>query len=376
MRFRLSTALTVAAGLIAGLASPATLAGAQAARASVPSAIAGPVAKVASSSDAATADGNGTCEAITLPVALGPGQLATQWIAATYCTPDTWAPGPAAVDVMTPGATYNSLYWNWPVGPALYSYVDKTLQAGRATLDYDRVGTGASSHPPALALDINAEAYVLHQIVTWLHASLRYDLVNLIGHSLGSVISIQEAGIYQDVSAVVVTGLLHAPGVGAGFATTLASLMYPAAFDPQIEVSGLRSVGYLTTEPGDRAADFYSYSADQAVVSYDEAHKDVVPATDLATLATTWALPPGPNASDSINVPVLVVIGAQDAIFCADPPVLDCGRPGQVLATERPYYASAPSLSLDVIPDTGHDVALHPSAGESFALISQWIEQH
>ena len=57
--------------------------------------------------------------------------------------------------------------------------------------------------------------------------------MNLIGHSLGSVISIQEAGTYNDVSRVVVTGLLHAPGVGLGFATTLTSLLYPAALDPQ-----------------------------------------------------------------------------------------------------------------------------------------------
>ena len=165
------------------------------------------------------------------------------------------------------------------------------------------------------------------------------------------------------------------PGVGLGFAATLTSLLYPAAIDPQFLLHGL-DPGYLTTLPGDRSADFYAPSADPAVVSYDEAHKDVVPATDLATLATTWAMPAGLNVSDSITAPVLVVIGAQDAIFCTAPPVFDCSQPGALLATERPYYSSSSSVSVDVIGDTGHDIALHPSADESFALISQWIMTH
>ena len=323
----------------------------------------------------AASSSDGTCRSISLPVALAVGQPARQTISATYCVPVTWASGPHEVDVTTPGATYNRSYWDWPIDPALYAYVDKTLQAGRATFDYDRLGTGASSHPPSTSLTISSEAYVLHQIVGWLRASLGFDQVNLIGHSLGSVISIQEAGTYHDVTRVVVTGLLHVPGVGAGFASTLASLLYPAALDPQFVLDGL-DPGYLTTLPGDRASDFYAPSADPAVVSYDEAHKDVVPATDLATLATTWALQAGLNVSDGITVPVLVVIGAQDAIFCTDPPVLDCSQPGALLATERPYYSSSSSLSVNVIADTGHDIALHPSADESFAIINEWIQNH
>jgi pimeloyl-ACP methyl ester carboxylesterase len=317
----------------------------------------------------------GNCQSIALPVALAPGQPASQSIAGSYCQPAVWAPGPPEVDVLTPGATYNASYWNWPQDPALYSYVDKTLAAGRATFDYDRIGTGASSHPPSAEIVIGVEAYVLHQIVSWLRGTQGYGQVNLIGHSLGSVISIAEAGTYQDVSRVVVTGLLHLPNIGVGFATTLASLMYPAMLDPQFIGAGL-GAGYLTTLPGARAKDFYSAAADPAVIAYDEAHKDVVPVSDLASLATTWALPPGLNASDSITAPVLVVIGEQDAIFCADPPVLDCTQPADLLASEAPYYADAASLSIDTIADTGHDIALHPSADQSFGLINQWIMTH
>ncbi|HET7017392.1 MAG TPA: alpha/beta hydrolase [Streptosporangiaceae bacterium] len=315
------------------------------------------------------------CQSVDLPVALRPQAGLTQDVAGTYCEPYQWASGPHEVDVLTPGASYNRLYWNWPVDPELYSYVDKTLAAGRATFDYDRVGTGASSHPPSGDITISADAYVLHQIVAWLRGTRGYGQVNLVGHSLGSVISVQEAGRYHDVNRVVVTGLLQVPDVGIHFVTTLESLLYPAATDPQFTGSQL-DAGYLTTIPGDRAADFYSGSADPAVISYDEAHKDVVASTDLTTLATTWALPAGLNLSDSITAPVLVVIGEQDAIFCTDPPVLDCDQPSELLATEAPYFTGASSLTVDSIPGTGHDVALHPTADQSFSLINDWIGDH
>lgn len=226
-----------------------------------------------------------------------------------------------------------------------------------------------------MLLTISSEAYVLHQIVSWLRDDVGYDQVNLIGHSLGSVISIQEAGTYSDVDRVVVTGLLHVPHVGIGFASTLASLLYPAIQDAQFTALKL-DPAYLTTIPGDRLADFYSSSADPAVIAYDEAHKDVVPITDLVTLATTWALPPLLNVSDAITAPVLVVIGAEDAIFCTDPPLLDCSDPVSLLQSEQAYYAKAASLTLDVIPSTGHDIALHPTADQSFDLISNWIATH
>lgn len=317
----------------------------------------------------------GNCRNVQLKVALAVNQPTSQTIAATYCEPNAWSTGPREVDVMTPGATYNSSYWNWPVDPALYSYVDKTLGAGRATFDYDRIGTGASSHPRSTDIAIDNEAYILHQIVSWLRNSLAYSQVNLIGHSLGSVISIQEAGLYQDVDRVIVTGLLHVPAVGAGFASTLLSLVYPAVFDSQY-VGERLDLDYLTTIPGDRSLDFYSAAADPAVIAYDEAHKDVVPLTDLTSLATTWALPADLNVSDRITAPVLVVIGQQDAIFCTAPPLVGCAQPAELLAVESPYYAAAASLTVDAVSDTGHDIALHPSADRSFALINQWVTTH
>ena len=79
--------------------------------------------------------------------------------------------------------------------------MNKTLRGrpGNLRLRSDR--TGASSHPLSIEITIGAEAYVLHQIVTWLHKDFGYVKVNLVGHSLGSVIAIEEAGQYHDSAA-------------------------------------------------------------------------------------------------------------------------------------------------------------------------------
>jgi pimeloyl-ACP methyl ester carboxylesterase len=320
---------------------------------------------------ASAADGN--CQSVRLPVALSPGQAANQTVSGNLCTPLTWASGTHQVDVLTPGGTYNSLYWDWPQDPTLYSYADKTLQAGRATFTYDRLGTGASSHPLSALLTINTEAYVLHQAVTWVH-SQGFGQANLFGHSYGSMITAEEAGTYNDASRVVITGMTHIPAIGVGLIGVVGSL-YPAALDSEFQGKGL-DLGYLTTEPNTRAQAFYSSSADPSVIAYDEAHKDVAPVSGVATIATTYAIPAPLNASDKITAPVLLMDGQEDAAFCLLPNALYCASGSALRTSELPYYAAAASVTGEVVPGTGHDLTLHPSANESFNMINQWVKTH
>jgi pimeloyl-ACP methyl ester carboxylesterase len=327
--------------------------------------LAGPVALAAGPARAAEVPG-GDCQAVTLPVALEPGHNAGQTLAGTLCQPDQWAAGPHTVDVLTNGATYNRSYWDWPVDPDQYSYVRKTLAAGRATFAYDRVGTGASSHPLGTSLTLTTDAYELHQVVEWLQRN-GYTEIDSVGHSMGSVLAIQEAADYGDVSRLVVTGFLHTPNLGYVYDPLFG---YPAALDPAFAGEGL-DLSYLTTFPGARGI-FYSAAADPAVISYDQQHPDTITATELSTSLTQLALVPPLNPSDQVTVPVLIVVGQQDALLCGGP-LPDCDDPGSVRALESPYFAGAPSLTVDTVPDTGHDIALHPSAGQSFETINDWI---
>lgn len=77
------------------------------------------------------------------------------------------------IQVALHGATYGHLYWDWPYQPALYSYMRYATAAGYAVLNIDRIGIGRSSHPPADAVTIEPNAYVVHQIVQALRSGNR-----------------------------------------------------------------------------------------------------------------------------------------------------------------------------------------------------------
>ncbi|HSX17074.1 MAG TPA: alpha/beta hydrolase [Patescibacteria group bacterium] len=311
----------------------------------------------------------GFCVPFNAPVALGSGQPFNQHIAGAYCQPFAWAKGSHQIDVLTEGATYNSSYWDWPQNPALYSYVQKTLKAGRATLTYDRMGTGKSSHPVSTDITMAADAYVLHEIIQVLHL-VGYNNVNSIGHSYGSGIALHEAGTYNDTSRVVLTGYLHTPRNDV-----VAGATYPANQDPAFAGQGLDN-GYLTTKPGTRKTSFYSTAASQQVIDYDEAHKDLVSGTGFGGYFADRAVPAGTNLTNQITAPVLLIDGQQDFVFCFNPAYLDCTDESAVLAHEAPYFTGTASLTAKTVPNTGHDLTLHPSANDSFATINSWIKTH
>ena len=309
-----------------------------------------------------------SCTEVDRTVALLPDLPQTATVAGTLCLPTQWAPGPHAVDVLVHGAMYNRQYWDWPVHPETYSYVRKTVQAGRAAFYYDGLGAGASSHPVGIRATFNSDVYALHQIVQWLRSG--YPTVNVVGHSLGSVVVTAEAGSYNDEDHVVLTGLTHGQGIGF---LTLPADIYTALLDPQF--SGMITLldgGYLTTLPGRRAPLFYSASADPAVVAYDEAHKDVMTASQASEAIASLVVPAGLNISNQITVPVLLVDGQEDAAFCNVD--VSCASDAVLQSEEAPYFTGAASFTARTIPNTGHDLPLHPSAAVSFAVINDWLE--
>jgi len=318
----------------------------------------------------ASALAGGTCQNVTVPVALAAGQSANQSLAGTFCVPSTWAPGTHDVDVLVHGATYDRSYWDWPQNSPTYSYVSRTLQAGRATFAYDQLGSGGSSRPASASLNPGSVAYVMHQAVQWVRGQ-GYTQVTGVGHSFGSMAAIDEAATYHDVDRLVVTGLFHADGP---YALLGVPDFYPAALDPAF-IGHISDLGYLTTTPGTRGGLFYNTTtADPAVIVYDEAHKDVVSATQFSLGLTEFEVPAGLNVAAGVTVPVLSISGQQDGITCGL--LLDCNNPAQVQANETAFYTGAPSVTTAVVPDTGHDINLHPSAASSFATINSWIQSN
>jgi alpha-beta hydrolase superfamily lysophospholipase len=310
--------------------------------------------------------GSPICTSFSYPVALAPGLPADNEIAAELCVP----PGSTRDTVLLTvhGATYSHLYWDFPYQPEKYSFVRRANAAGYATLNFDRLGNGGSDRPLSLQVTPTAEAYAHHQLVEALRSGElghAWSRVVLAGHSLGSIISIQQAAAYHDVDGVVVTGFLHIYGLG--IAALLAGL-YPAALDPRFAPLGL-DLGYLTTQPGVRGSTFYYLpNADPAVVALDEQTKGVGTAGELAE----FALVDTALNSLQVDVPVLSVMGRYDTIFCG---VAQCGTLLGGTTLEPLSYAPAAELEIVVVPQAGHDLNLQKNAPTTYTAILDWLDE-
>jgi pimeloyl-ACP methyl ester carboxylesterase len=184
-----------------------------------------------------------------------------------------------------------------------------------------------------------------------------------VGHSLGSLISMMEAGTYHDVDGVVLSGISHS------FLTTGVALLFPdlvpTESDPVLASRHL-PIGYLTTRAGTREAHFYySPTADPQVVALDEATKETGTAGEVATLPT--ALP----FSAAIEAPVLVINGDRDQLICG---LIPCSSPLSPFRTEHTFYPGAASYSQVLLPATGHNLALQTTAPLFASAVDAWID--
>jgi pimeloyl-ACP methyl ester carboxylesterase len=310
----------------------------------------------------------GTCESVTRSVSLGSGLPTNQSIKGLLCRPNVPSAGPTRIDILIHGATYNRDYWNFSTGGVAYSYVDRTLASGRATLSFDMIGAGQSSKPLSTSVNLTSAAWVLHQLVGYVR-SQGFSIVNLVGHSLGSTTAIQEAALYNDVDRVVVTSFLHQVGATAAL---LPLHLGPASLDPRF-VFSLLDPGYLTTSIGSRRGLFYGpFNVELPIVLTDEANKDLVTASSMADFSAQLLAPPASNVAAGVRVPVLVIAGQQDALLCGL--TLDCSNKAAVTAAEAPYYSHAASVSIETVQATGHDLTLHTTASASFATIDAWLK--
>ncbi|SDP46682.1 alpha/beta hydrolase [Lentzea jiangxiensis] len=282
-----------------------------------------------------------TCEDVYTPVQFG---LVQQVMYGRLCVPQ----GSKTLQVLVPGGTYTSGYWDIAVDNGTRSVVRAMNTAGVATMAVDRIGSGKSSKPLSILVDVPNQAQAVHQIIQKLRP--RFSKVLVGGHSIGSAIAMAEAARYRDVDGVLVTGMTHQWDYIR--AVPALTNLIPAVLDAKLAVRGL-DVGYLTTAPGTRYTMFHAPGPNNsAVVSLDESTKDVVSATEFVTTAlmSNIVLP----ASSTITVPVMTVQTSAD-YFCGTPPLgADCSSPAALVRSEKPFYGMAPRLDAFVINGYGH----------------------
>jgi pimeloyl-ACP methyl ester carboxylesterase len=298
----------------------------------------------------------------------------------------------AAVQLLIHGATYNHSYWDFgTVDGIRYSYARRVAAAGDATFAVDQLGAGQSSKPPSAALTNLAEAYVDHRIVQGLRdgslTGSRFATVIVVGHSLGSLTVWQEAIAFHDVDGVVITGMAHHFTL-AGQQDSAADF-HPAGSDPKFasEPWAVADPGYVTTVPGTRAGFFYDARyADPRVIAADdneipftsetfrsERGKDVASRGASDGVALIYS-----TATRAIGVPVLVVLGSEDAVVCGTDAFgasFDCGSGASIAREEAPYYSPRAHLVACSVPRSGHDIALHLDHALEEQAVMAWSER-
>ena len=99
-----------------------------------------------------------TCQDVYTPVRFG---LTQQTMYGELCVPQ----GATTVQVLVPGGSYTSDYWDIPIDPGVRSIRLAMNNAGIATMAVDRIGTGKSSKPLSLLVNTAAQAEAVHHVI-------------------------------------------------------------------------------------------------------------------------------------------------------------------------------------------------------------------
>ncbi len=296
-----------------------------------------------------------TCRDVEVPVTVGSHAGA---VAGTLCVP----PGARTVQILVAGNTYDRSYWQADVDPATYSYVRRANLAGYATLALDRLGTGASLHPPSAAMTFANGVRTVHDVVTAVRVGAfgQFDRVVGVGHSLGSIVVNQVAGEYaDDFDALVLTGFSHSINFVNAAARVAPGYALATGLDPF----------YVTTQPGGRRGFYAADAVAPDVLAWDDRTRDTANLVEIVGFGGFQF----PNASAAVDLPVFVVDGSDDAVACG---LLsgDCATSEQLADAERLWFGPDAEVAAWAVPGLGHAVTLHRNAPAVHAGITAWID--
>lgn len=307
------------------------------------------------------------CKVHYIPVPVGQGST----VYGELCMP-TNGTTPTTIQLLLHGITYHTMYWDFPLHPERYSYVDYMTQRGYATLNIDRIGIGASSHPPSALITLDSNAAMANAISKQLKAgsigAKAWKHVIFVGHSGGTATSWLAASLLAPeaggADAIIGTGWAHQiePEPLARFF----SGFYPAALDPKFMGDPtFLDLGYQTPMPGGRNSDFlYNLNhVDPVVVQIDEVLKQTVTGGEGATLANRYS----DNHTKSIKASVFMINGQQELFFCG-PSLQDCRSGDALRNANEPYFSPAACLTAAVVPNAGHNLNLQLNAQTTYKI--------
>jgi pimeloyl-ACP methyl ester carboxylesterase len=268
-----------------------------------------------------------------------------------------------AVVLSLHGLGYGEFFWDF-TQVAGYDWSEALAEHGVASVVIDRLGYGSSSHPEGTQSCMGGQADIAHQIVQALRTGgyamdggtgLGFSRVGIMGHSAGGQISQIEAWSFHDVDALVLLAWADfgaSPKVLADFAQT-----------GGVCLSGGKPPGYAPLgQSGEEFQALMFHDADPTVEAQATRLRNPDPCGDDASIPAGILL--DSREVPSIQIPVLMVFGENDAIF--PPPSLD---------RQKGMYTGTKDLTAISVPDTGHALSLERSAPSTRDAVAAWLCQ-
>jgi pimeloyl-ACP methyl ester carboxylesterase len=276
---------------------------------------------------------------------------------------------PRAVTLYLHGLGLGEWLWNFTPEPA-YNYVVNQATQGHVSVSVDRIGYGASGHPPGLASCIGSQADVAHQIVQQLRAgsytvtgtkALAFRKVALVGHSAAGAIATVEAYSFGDVKALSIVGFAaNNQQFGSdqfGYERT------PCEMGGEPAGPGLPGgYGLFGRTPADfRAAMFRS--ATEKVISAALPLHYHDPCGDNLSLVTT--LSKQSLGIRKIKVPVLVICGSRDRLYSE----FNCTE-------QAARYTKSPSHRVAIVKGAGHALPIERQARKFRSRMARFLTRY
>ena len=313
-------------------------------------------------------------------------------LSAIYCEPED---GKAdTVQILAHGATYTKEYF---VGHGLeseedlkkYSWAHYAAEEGYASLAIDRLGQGKSSNAdPILEVQTNLQGEQIKVISDRLRAGeivaktkdgreiggKKFSKVVLVGHSLGSAIACIAAKRNADAfDALILTG--WSTHLIENFPKALFGVILPAPLAAPLAHMAKwfkLHIGYLAfiVEPAMRKIFFGPKgSFDPAIQHRDWERRSTVGLGEMLTLFAGMKVVP------SYNKPVKVIIGEYDNLLCNKGPKCAEG-PTHTPGDSADIFPASSNYSYSITPGTGHNLNLHYSARDSYAVAHEFLRHN
>lgn len=288
--------------------------------------------------------------------------------------PSSAVTNPKAVTLFLHGLSYGEFFANYTEVPD-YNFAYKQAAKGHITVTVDRLGYDSSDKPVGTDICFGSRADIAHQMVLALRSG-SYDVggsdrapafeeVVLAGHSVGAIIAQAEAYSFGDIDGLMVLS----------YSDTTVSPLAQMALQTAIEkcqAGGDQSEGdtgptgyvYFGAETPEQFINGHFYLPGTApnVAEITASLRNRDPCGDItsymAAVETNLA-----NVSE-IDVPVLVLIGLQDALY-------------PIRAIEQAsLFTGSDAITAVNIADTGHALTAHRSRDEFSSALSAWLVAH